>query len=243
MTVSITEADLFTVLGNFLVSILPTGMPVVRGQVNRVAEVEQSDFAVMWPIMLPRLATNIDSYLDCVFTASITGTTLNVTDVNSNFKGIIAVGSTIFGVGITPNTTVTAFGTGSGGIGSYTISQTQTINSEQMAAGTTTLIQKTEAVVQLDIHGPNSQDNTQIITTIFRDDIGVQFFAASGFDMAPLYSDDPRQMPFLNAESQYEDRWIVDLHIQINPAVILPQQFADALSLTLIDVDVTYPPT
>ena len=38
ITVSITEADVFTVLGNFLTQILPAGTAIVRGQVNRVPE-------------------------------------------------------------------------------------------------------------------------------------------------------------------------------------------------------------
>ena len=59
-------------------------------------------------------------------TGSISGSTLTVSAVSS---GIIAVGDTVFGAGILANTTITAFATGSGGVGTYTISTPQTFAS------------------------------------------------------------------------------------------------------------------
>jgi hypothetical protein len=61
---------------------------------------------------------------DAVFTASISGTTMTVSAVTS---GTIYVGCLITGTGVTANTTITAFGTGSGGVGTYTVSQSQTV--------------------------------------------------------------------------------------------------------------------
>jgi hypothetical protein len=63
---------------------------------------------------------------DAVFTASISGTTMTVSAVTS---GTIYVGCLITGTGVTANTTITAFGTGSGGVGTYTVSQSQTVSS------------------------------------------------------------------------------------------------------------------
>lgn len=63
------------------------------------------------------------------FTASITGTTLDVTAVTS---GTIAVGNIIYGVGVSPITKVTALGTGTGGVGTYTVSVSQTAASATM---------------------------------------------------------------------------------------------------------------
>ena len=61
-----------------------------------------------------------------VFTGSISGTTLTVTAVTSGFIG---VGSTISGTSVTAGTTITALLSGSGGVGSYTVSATQTVAS------------------------------------------------------------------------------------------------------------------
>jgi len=60
------------------------------------------------------------------FTASIVSTTMTVTSVTS---GTIAVGMMISGNGVTPGTTITAFVSGSGGTGTYTVSSSQTVAS------------------------------------------------------------------------------------------------------------------
>lgn len=66
-----------------------------------------------------------------IVTASISGTTLSVSAVSS---GTLYVGQTIQGSGIAANTMITALGTGTGGIGDYTISTSQTVASRTMYA-------------------------------------------------------------------------------------------------------------
>jgi hypothetical protein len=58
-----------------------------------------------------------------IFTGSISGTTLTVTGVTS---GVIAVGDVISGTGVTANTIIVALGTGTGGLGTYTLDTSQT---------------------------------------------------------------------------------------------------------------------
>ena len=74
------------------------------------------------------------------FTGSIASNSnvLNVTAVSS---GVLAVGQTISGRGINPNTTIQSLGTGGGGIGTYYLSNQYStrIRSEGMAASSTTL--------------------------------------------------------------------------------------------------------
>jgi len=76
--------------------------------------------------------TQNNSFLDsgnpAEFTASISGTTMTVSAVAS---GTIKVGQWISGTGVTasPITTITALGTGSGGVGTYTVNQSQTVSS------------------------------------------------------------------------------------------------------------------
>ena len=66
-----------------------------------------------------------------VITAAISGTTLTVATVTS---GTLYVGQTIQGTGITAQTIITALGTGSGGAGTYTVNNSQTIASITMYA-------------------------------------------------------------------------------------------------------------
>jgi hypothetical protein len=66
-----------------------------------------------------------------VVTAAISGTTLTVASVTS---GTLYVGQTIQGAGITTQTIITALGTGTGGAGTYTVNNSQTIASITMYA-------------------------------------------------------------------------------------------------------------
>jgi hypothetical protein len=66
-----------------------------------------------------------------LFTGYISGTTLHVTAVS---YGSLAIGQTIVAQGIAANTTITALGTGSGGVGTYTVSVSQTIASTTIVA-------------------------------------------------------------------------------------------------------------
>jgi hypothetical protein len=96
--------------------------------------------------------------------------------------------------------------------------------------------------VQLDVHGPASADNATVITTVLRDALGVDLFAAQPYGVTPLYCDDPRQLPFFGEQQQAEERWSIDAHLQFDPTMLSPQQFASVLALGLIEVDANYPP-
>lgn len=100
----------------------------------------------------------------------------------------------------------------------------------------------TRVTVQLDLHGPQAADNAQILTTLFRSSYACAQLARAAIAIQPLEISDPRQAPFITGENQYEDRWAVDVSLQINPTVTTPQDFADALEIGLIDVDAEYPP-
>ena len=237
MTVAYTptpdKSALFTALGNFLVEVLPANTSIVQGQANRVPEPANVNFVVMTPTRQVRLETNVDTYQDCLFTATVAG---NVMTVSSVQVGTIQVGATLAGVGLSSGTTtIIGMLTGTGGPGTYQLSGPLSY-SGQLAAGAQTFMQPSEYTIQLDVHGPLSQDNSVTITTLFRDDFAVQFFANQNSGIAPLFADDPRQVPFINAENAYEDRWIVEAHIQVNAAVAASQQFADSLTLDLVEV-------
>lgn len=80
-----------------------------------------------------RYTWRISSPSAAVFTGSISGTTLTVTAITN---GTIAVNQALFGVGVTQETVITALGTGTGGVGTYTINISQTVASEQMNSAT-----------------------------------------------------------------------------------------------------------
>lgn len=240
MTPSITEDAVNTALGNLLTAMLPQ-LPagnIIVGQVNRVASPE-GDYVVMWPLRRPRLATNLDTPADCKFTGSIALTVMTVAVVNI---GSVRSGLTVFGTNVTAGITIVNQMTGpTGGAGTYTITPSQSVAQTTLATGSTDISQSTEVVYQIDVHGPASADNSQTISTLFRDDFAVTQFSTEPISIAPLYADDPRQVPFFSAASQFEERWCIDVHLQISPVISAPTQFADSVAITLVELDVTYP--
>jgi hypothetical protein len=69
---------------------------------------------------------------DAVVTGSIAAAVLTVTAVTS---GTLAVGQFITGTNVLPGTRITALGTGTGGTGTYTVSQAQTVASTTITGG------------------------------------------------------------------------------------------------------------
>lgn len=240
MQPSILQDDVFTTLRSFLLSVLPSGVEVVQGQINRVPEPQSEDFIVMTPLFLDRLGTNVESDADVAFVGAISGATLTVSQI---LTGAVYEGAYLFGSTIAAGTTITAFGTGTGGVGTYSVSAPQTAASQTIQAGSIGQMQPTEWRIQMDVHGPNGTNNAQVITTLMRSPVAVDFFTASGFDMAPLYADDAKQFAFINGEQQYEDRWVINVTLEVNPSVSTPQQFFTEATVTLASVDAQFPPS
>lgn len=80
-----------------------------------------------------RYTWRISSPSTAVFTGSISGTTLTVTAITN---GTIAINQSLFGVGVSQATVITALGTGTGGVGTYTLNISQAVSSEQMNSAT-----------------------------------------------------------------------------------------------------------
>jgi len=113
----------------------------------------------------------------------------------------------------------------------------------QPNASTQTHGRSTRWDVQLDFYGPNAADNANIVATLFKSDFACSQVEATGVDMDPLYAEEPRQIPFVNAENQYEKRWSVQCAFQFNPTVVVSQQFAASLHVVPASIDVVFPPT
>lgn len=90
----------------------------------------------------------------------------------------------------------------------------------------------TSYTMQLDVHGPAAADNADKAATLWRDVYACEALAA--FGIQPLYADDPQQLPFMNGEEQYTNRFVVNLVYHGTPTVSTPQEFAATL-----DIEVT----
>lgn len=105
--------------------------------------------------------------------------------------------------------------------------------------GTRAVQQSMQVDVQLDFYGPKAGDWAVMATTLLRDDYGCDALAPVA---APLHADDAMQAPFVSGEEQYVSRWIVTASLAYNPVTTIPQQFADAAVVDLINVDERYKP-
>lgn len=243
ITVTPTNDNIFTALRSFLTSILPSNIEVVMGQLNRVPEVKGTEFVVLTIIRQERLATNRDQTLDVRIIGAMSAGTLLVNEVNPR---PIQLGTVISGVDVPDGTTIDTQMTGDPGEpGAYTVSSTASASPAVLGAGYNDITQNTEITIQADVHSDDmaiAGNYSEIISTLFRDEYATNYFDALGMPIEPLYASDPRQMPFLNDAQQYESRFVVELCLQANQTVRVPQQFMDSVDIGLIEVDSHYPP-
>jgi len=102
----------------------------------------------------------------------------------------------------------------------------------------------TDFSIQLDVHGPTSAANAMVLQALAWNDWANQELRRipNGPDMQLLFATSAHQIPFQNAEQQWEFRWVMEWHVQANQTVSLFQDFADHLNAGLINVGVVYPP-
>ena len=245
LTLAPDESAITTALGAFLngigliCTVPQAAVECVLGQGNRVPEPQGPDYVVTWPLRRDRIATNVDEYQDCTFIGSIADEVMTVSVVT---LGAIEAGGPVFGPTVAAGTYVVEQSTGpDGGAGTYSVNIPQNVASGPLAGGTKTITQSISLALQMDVHGPNSSDNAQLISTLLRDEYGVDAFAAieaTGGTVTPLYTSDPKQVPFVNAEKQFEDRYIVEAVLQCDQSVSnVPQQFFDGATITGISVE------
>jgi hypothetical protein len=214
-------------LGDFLTGAL--SIPGTQGLTNRVPSLA-GDFFTMEPIHHKRLSTNVATHDDCSFNGF---TEANILTVDSTIIGEIVVGSQLFGADVLTATFIEDQLTTS----TYLISKEQEVVLQKMSTGNRFELVPREVTIQVDIHGPASSENAVLTEGLFRSGWGLASFKESGFDIAPLYCSEPRQMEFHNAEQQIDKRWSIDCTMQVNPVISIPQQFADAAEVILIEVD------
>ena len=123
---------MIAVSGPYVYAINATGSYFLIGFLNSTSgRVSISDNGISVYIVdgSYRYTWHINSLPVTNFVGSVSSTTLTVSSVQS---GTIGVGQQIFGVGMLPNTIITALVTGTGGTGTYTVNQSQTVTSQTM---------------------------------------------------------------------------------------------------------------
>jgi len=125
---------LIAVCGPYVYALTANLVPSVIGQLNSssgVVRITDNGVNVYIVDGAYRYTWYISTPATAVFTGSTNATTLTVTSVSS---GTLAVGQSLYGVGILPETVITALGSGTGGTGTYTINRSQTVASGSLSS-------------------------------------------------------------------------------------------------------------
>lgn len=239
VTLSLSDSTIVTALKAFLATIMPAGTEVIQTQTNRVPNPAGPNWVNVTPVTRMRLSTNLDTYSEATVEASIADTTMTVT---ATIEGGMEPGFALAGDGVAPFSSIVAILSGTPGAETWRITPSQTVAPGLIFAGAARLMQPTELVYQVEAYGPLSADMIQIISTVWRDEFACQGLDQYGYGIQPLYASVPRQLPFWSGEQQATNRWMIDLALQANPIVTVPQQFAGAVEVGLISVDAVYPP-
>lgn len=102
------------------------------------------------------------------------------------------------------------------------------------SSGHITIQARNRLTVQVDIYGPDSGDQCRAIAAAWRSEYPASVLPAW---CAPLECGDCIQSPQITGEKQWGSRWMIDLSMQYNPTVTLPQDFAQELQPNLIQAD------
>jgi hypothetical protein len=96
-----------------------------------------------------------------------------------------------------------------------------------------------EYEVQADFYSENAESWSMAAELLWRDKIGYNQMPDG---MKPLYSEGRRQLPFVSAEKQWVQRWMLSLFLDYQPIWTQPTQAATAITVIPEPIDVFYPP-
>lgn len=102
-----------------------------------------------------------------------------------------------------------------------------------------TILTPTKYSMQLDFYGEFSQVWAMQTVAFFRDEYATEIFPPN---IQPLYADDPVQIPLIDGESQYEQRWKLTATLQYNPTISVTQQSMLEAKAFLAPIDQTFKP-
>jgi len=230
------QSDMVSFLGTMF-----SGVEVIEGLDNRVPEPAGSDFIVVTPTTRQALGSNLEVWSDVVFTATISGNTLTVSAVSF---GTIDLSNSnqpsLWGVGVADATPILSQVSGTpGGVGVYTLGgSAQTVSTPTtMAAGEIIVMRPMAITMQLDFHTANvtdAADMSAAFSVLFGTLQSTDAFRGYGHGVGPLYADDPHLAPFVNAEQEWEQRWVVNATVQAFQQVEWPQQFMSQVQVTFV---------
>nr|WP_174506079.1 hypothetical protein [Acinetobacter sp. Marseille-Q1620] len=80
-----------------------------------------------------------------------------------------------------------------------------------------------QATLQLDFYGDQAQSRASKVALLWKN----QYSTSRLRHCQPLYGKEPQNMNFINEQSNYETRWMLELVLQYNPETSFEQTFLD----------------
>ena len=113
------------------------------------------------------------------------------------------------------------------------------VDTYDSSAQSKSILTPTNYLMQLDFYGTNSQTWAMQTQALFRDEYATSIFPAN---IQPLYADNPIQIPLIDGEAQYEQRWKLTASLQYNPILSTSQQSMLAVDIEIDPIDQTFKP-
>lgn len=101
------------------------------------------------------------------------------------------------------------------------------------------ILTPTKFNIQLDFYGDNSPQWASQVQALFRDEYATSMFPPN---IQPLFADNPVQIPLIDSEKQYEQRWKLVASLQYNPIMSVLQQSMLDVQIELAPIDQTFNP-
>lgn len=98
--------------------------------------------------------------------------------------------------------------------------------------GQVNILAPTQIGIQVDFYGAAAGDYCKSVKGVFRSPYAPAQFPNQ---IKPLFCSDGHQGPLVTGEEQYETRWTLTANLHYNPSVNVPQQYADALSVAVLE--------
>lgn len=94
-----------------------------------------------------------------------------------------------------------------------------------------------QADIQVDIYGDGAGGRAIALETVFTSGYAYEKIKALDERLAPLYSSAAIQAPMINAESQWQERYMLTLSLQAHITVSFQQDYFDKAEISTIQVD------
>lgn len=119
------------------------------------------------------------------------------------------------------------------------LSTTRSVNQDTGDPSTSTMgwTEVRRADIQVDVYGANAGDRAVTLETVFASGYAYDKIKAIDERVAPLYSTAAKQAPMIDAEQQWQERYTMDVSLQVHMTASFPQDYFDKAEITAEPVD------